>query len=573
LILAALGAAPAAAQTPAAFASSESAQAAGGQSTTPADTETRPGLPTFYGDTGLWFVPTAETLPGRRFSGSLFYANYDRNQGLTDIGQFGLTAAFGVTDRFEVFGSFKVIRLDRDLRPVFQTDDPIYGGILQDYPYLRRGFSKTIGGPTIVGGKYNLISQSRGDAISLAPRVMARLPFGSQWSGTTDVDWFFSVVASREFAKAVEITGTTGGVIRGDPPEFRLSDGFTWGVGTSFPTRSAFRAIAEWQGEWVVNQNLEVKSPPFTAEDGSIAPVLSKLHDLAEFKIGAVWQSKKGMFVHGGVNYTQGSAGRVVGGHDIDTSWGVDLRVGWHPGVKVFVPPPPPAPVVREVVREAPAPPPPPPPPPPNRAPTFGGALICDPTILEPGQTSRCSSTATDPDGDPVTYRWTAPQGTLNPTDTQNTVFTAPGQEGNVPVTVTATDSRGASATNTATLQVVRRQVLVFEDVHFEFDRFNLRPDALKILDDAVSKLQGSPNVRITIEGHCDSIGTSEYNLALGERRANSVRDYLANRGVAGARMRTVSYGEDRPIAPNTTAQGRAMNRRGHLVVIMEAGQ
>jgi peptidoglycan-associated lipoprotein len=122
-------------------------------------------------------------------------------------------------------------------------------------------------------------------------------------------------------------------------------------------------------------------------------------------------------------------------------------------------------------------------------------------------------------------------------------------------------------------VQVTRRVELVFEDVHFDFDRYNLRQDALKILDDAVAKLMQNPNVRVTIEGHCDSIGTSEYNLALGERRANSVRDYLTTRGITNTRLRTVSYGEDRPIAENRTAQGRAQNRRAHLVVIVETVQ
>jgi peptidoglycan-associated lipoprotein len=140
-------------------------------------------------------------------------------------------------------------------------------------------------------------------------------------------------------------------------------------------------------------------------------------------------------------------------------------------------------------------------------------------------------------------------------------------------VTVTASDNRGGSATSSVTLQVVRREVITFEDVHFQFDRYNLRPDALMILDAAVMKLMANPNIRVTIEGHCDSIGTSEYNLALGERRANSVRDYLVSRGIMQDRMRTVSYGEDRPIADNNTAEGRAMNRRAHIVVIMETVQ
>ena len=89
----------------------------------------------------------------------------------------------------------------------------------------------------------------------------------------------------------------------------------------------------------------------------------------------------------------------------------------------------------------------------------------------------------------------------------------------------------------------------------------------MKILDDAVAKLQADPMINVTIEGHTDSIGTSEYNLALGERRANSVRDYLAKRGIAAGRMQTTSFGEERPIATNDTAAGRAMNRRAHLLL------
>ena len=169
-----------------------------------------------------------------------------------------------------------------------------------------------------------------------------------------------------------------------------------------------------------------------------------------------------------------------------------------------------------------------------------------------------------------MTLQWAAPQGTFSDATAANTVWTAPNAPGNVTATVTARDNRGGSATANVALQVVRREVLAFEDVHFDFDRYSLRPDALKILDDALAKLMSNPDVRITIEGHCDSIGTIEYNLALGERRATAVRDYLGNRGIMNTRLRTVSYGEERPIADNTSAEGRAMNRRAHLVVIIE---
>jgi peptidoglycan-associated lipoprotein len=195
---------------------------------------------------------------------------------------------------------------------------------------------------------------------------------------------------------------------------------------------------------------------------------------------------------------------------------------------------------------------------------------VCDPGTVNPGQTSNCRAQATDPDGDAVTYRWTAPQGTFAPDNAANTVWTAPNQPGSVVATVTASDGRGGTATSAATIQVVQRETIVFEDVHFAFDRFNLSPEAVKILDAAVTRLQANPDVNVTIEGHTDSIGTSEYNLALGERRAGSVRDYFTSRGIAASRLRTVSYGEERPIDTNNTAAGRARNRRAHLLVILE---
>jgi OOP family OmpA-OmpF porin len=565
-------AAPAAAQAP----------AAQGQTTTTSttavtqdevvlqgDTTPRPALPTINGDTGFWFVPTAETMPAGRWSVSAFRSNFDRRQGLTDVSQVGLTAAVALGDRFELFGSWKIVRLDRDVRPVFIGTEPVFGGVSQEYPYLRRGWSKTLGGPVIVGGKFSMISQSRGDAMSIAPRLMFKFPSGSSWASTNDWDGHVDLILSREFEQQVELTGTAGAVLRGDPDEFQVSDGLTWGLGASFPSRSRLRALVEYQGEFVIKDNTRVLAPPFIAEDGSIAPLLSPISDPTNFKVGGVYQFGNGLFVHAGANYSWGTESRTVGGVDINhNSWGFDLRVGWHRGVT-------PSRERVRVIKETTTvtntvTPPPAAPPPPNRNPTFSVNATCDPLVVEVGRTSNCTATATDPDGDPVTYQWTAPQGTFSAAAAQNTVWTAPNAPQNVPITVTARDNRGGVATSTVTVQVVRREVLMFEDVHFDFDRFTLRADALKILDDAVAKLQSNPDLNVTIEGHADSIGTLEYNLALGERRANSVRDYLASRGIGAARLRTVSYGEERPIADNDTAAGRAMNRRAHLLVVIQ---
>jgi peptidoglycan-associated lipoprotein len=268
--------------------------------------------------------------------------------------------------------------------------------------------------------------------------------------------------------------------------------------------------------------------------------------------------------VHGGLKYTPGTGDRTVGGRAVDhTEWGWDVRVGYHTGARRFVPPPPPP---------TPPPPPPPmaPPPPANRPPAFSANAQCDPCTVEAGKSTTLTATATDPDtGDTVTYRWSAPTGTFGTPNEPRTTWTAPDQEGSVPMTVTAEDNRGGRATSTVNVQVVRpaQKTYTFEDVHFDFDRYNLKPDAVKILDEAVTTLRDNPDLRVTIEGHCDSTGTPEYNLALGERRSNSVRDYLVSRGVTANRMETVSYGEERPKASNDTPEGRALNRRASLVV------
>ena len=110
----------------------------------------------------------------------------------------------------------------------------------------------------------------------------------------------------------------------------------------------------------------------------------------------------------------------------------------------------------------------------------------------------------------------------------------------------------------------------MFEDVHFDFDRYSLRPEAVRVLDEAVNAMMQDPMLRITVEGHTCNIGTAEYNLALGERRATSVRDYLASRGISADRLQTVSYGEERPKYDNAREETRRLNRRAAMVVRLQ---
>jgi outer membrane protein OmpA-like peptidoglycan-associated protein len=194
----------------------------------------------------------------------------------------------------------------------------------------------------------------------------------------------------------------------------------------------------------------------------------------------------------------------------------------------------------------------------------------CDPCTVNVGQTSTVTATAVDSIGCSVTYAWTAPTGTFTNRTARQTPWTAPMQEGTVPATVTVTcptDNKTASAT--VNIQVVRpvTKEITFEDVHFDFDRYSLRPEATRALDEAITALQASPDLSIEIEGHTCNIGTAEYNLALGDRRSNSVRDYLSSRGIGANRLRTVSYGEERPKHDNAREETRRLNRRAALVV------
>jgi outer membrane protein OmpA-like peptidoglycan-associated protein len=107
---------------------------------------------------------------------------------------------------------------------------------------------------------------------------------------------------------------------------------------------------------------------------------------------------------------------------------------------------------------------------------------------------------------------------------------------------------------------------IAFDDVQFDLDQSTLRPDAIVVLQRALNVLRQNPGLRIQIEGHASEEATAEYNLALGARRADTVRDYLVSNGIDAARLQTVSYGELRPKYDNSREETRRLNRRAALV-------
>lgn len=107
-----------------------------------------------------------------------------------------------------------------------------------------------------------------------------------------------------------------------------------------------------------------------------------------------------------------------------------------------------------------------------------------------------------------------------------------------------------------------------FQKVYFDFDHADLNSPARKTLDDTVEVLQGHQDLSLSLQGFTDSVGTDDYNLALSQRRAVAVRDYLVSHGISSTRLEPSGYGESKPDASNDTADGRAQNRRVEFVVI-----
>ena len=107
----------------------------------------------------------------------------------------------------------------------------------------------------------------------------------------------------------------------------------------------------------------------------------------------------------------------------------------------------------------------------------------------------------------------------------------------------------------------------LLKDIHFDFDKYDIRPGDMTILRENAALLKKYPKVKIQIEGHCDERGTVEYNLALGERRASSTKNYLVSLGISADRLSTISYGKERPLDPGHNEEAWTKNRRAHTVI------
>ncbi len=108
------------------------------------------------------------------------------------------------------------------------------------------------------------------------------------------------------------------------------------------------------------------------------------------------------------------------------------------------------------------------------------------------------------------------------------------------------------------------------QDIHFDFDKYDVRDEAKPIIKEVASILSKNKEIKVIIEGHCDDRGTNEYNLGLGDRRANATKEYLLSLGIPSAKIDTISYGEEKPVCAEQTEKCWAKNRRAHFVLVEE---
>lgn len=218
--------------------------------------------------------------------------------------------------------------------------------------------------------------------------------------------------------------------------------------------------------------------------------------------------------------------------------------------------------------------PPEPPPPPPAPAPAPARPTVtlqANPTAVKKGETSTLSWSSTNATSLTIApaVGAVAPEGStkVTPDDTTTYTITASGPGGSadasVQVTVEAPPPPPPPAPEKTWQELFPQEV---QDAYFDYDKSDIRPDAREALAKTADFLRKYPEAKVTIEGHCDERGSTEYNLALGDRRATAVKQYLVSLGISADRMSTISYGKEKPFCTESNETCWQQNRRGHFV-------
>lgn len=501
---------------------------------------------TWQGFTGLFNIISPDTLDRGHVSFGLTYRNYDRELSDFDVNDWGAGLSVGVTDRLEFGLNYTATRqVDYDERDS--------GVFYNNFPF---------GIDTIEEGSGDLNVGLKAAFARIEETGFGASGFGSVKIPVADEDEGFGTGGTDIMVGAalgwdkdpVAVYGNLSYSFIGDASnplggdDISLADMFRWGVGVELGSHRLIRGIVELQGESFLNEDVRAVVPGFGEIEQEEA-----LDMTLGFKIGgaqhggltfgAAWQRNLLMDdtdrfsgeksrpdgVSAEITYTSYSKPEPLPPVPIDTK----VPVNRDPTAKVTVTPKEVYPLHFPKVHEA--------------------TAVCD---------------ASDPDGDPLTYSWSATGGRISGSGMTVTWTPPEGVEtGTYEITCRVSDGRGGTAEDTDDVRVIPDPECPFGigKIFFEFDRYDLDAEDRSMLDKVASHLRNNPGLRVKVEGHCCYIATEEYNLALGQHRANAIRAYLTNQGIEANRVDTVSYGESRPWQDNSREITRRLNRRGEF--------
>jgi len=496
--------------------------------------EAHPATPTYEGTTGLFHMPTAYTLPKGRFSFSLFRDNLDRDPKDEDISIHGVSLGIGLTSRFEIYGNFGLQnRIDADA--LFQP------GFVNDYPFVSTPWETGVGDLKL-GAKFGFLDDYKGDPLGMAIRGFVKIPTADEDKGlgTGKVSWGGDLIVSKSIAEKLDIHGSLGFVQNGDPDGVEIGNAFRWAVGLNLPACTWFQIQAE------------LMKTTYTGDDD-----FEQTNPL-DLVVGPVLWIRPGIFIRPALSWNLNFDDRGL--NSGSRSWtGRHISIGFHPGfgcreIAVAVAPPPP------------------PPPPANANPTVNCEI--ERQQVSPGETVRVRANASDPDGDTLTYEWSASTGRIVGTGPQVT-FDSTGMTAGSTATITVrvSDGRGGTASSTCSVRTpaapVAAAITTCVAGGFPRNLARLTNVDKACLDDVATRLRSDPRSRVIVVGHADS--GERFPEVIARQRAEAVKDYLVReRGIEESRITTRSAAATRPLDSGTDAAARARNRRVEVIFVPE---
>jgi hypothetical protein len=495
--------------------------------------EAHPATPTYEGTTGLFHMPTAYTLPKGRFSFSLFRDNLDRDPKDEDISIHGVSLGIGLSSRFEIYGNFGLQnRIDADA--LFQP------GFVNDFPFVSTPWETGVGDLKL-GAKFGFLNDYMGDPVGLAIRGLVKIPTADeeQGLGTGKVSWGGDLIISKSIAEKLDIHGSVGFIKNGDPDGVEIGDAFRWAVGLNLPACTWFQIQAE------------LMKTTYTGDDD-----FEQTNPL-DLVVGPVLWIRPGIFIRPALSWNLNFDDRGL--NSGSRSWtGRHISIGFHPGF-----------ACREIAVAVAVP---PPPPPTNQNPTVNCEI--ERQEISPGETVRVRANGSDPDGDTLTYEWSATAGRIvgsGPSVTFDSTGMSPGSSATI--TVRVSDGRGGTASSTCTVRTpaVKAPPAAVTCVAGGFPRNLARLTNVDkaCLDDVATRLRQDPRSRVIVIGHADS--GERFPEVVARQRAEAVKDYLVReRGIEESRITTRSAAATRPLDSGTDAAARARNRRVEVIFVPE---